>query len=41
VRTKLLGRGLDPSTVRNALMPLSVIFRRAIEDGELAERLEE
>jgi integrase len=32
----LLAQGLDPSTVRNALMPLRVIFRRAIEDGELA-----
>ena len=33
---ELLGAGLDPSTVRNALMPLRVIFRRAIEDGDLA-----
>jgi integrase len=33
---ELLGEGLDPSTVRNTLMPLRVIFRRAIEDGELA-----
>jgi integrase len=33
---EFLGEGLDPSTVRNALMPLRVIFRRAIEDGELA-----
>jgi len=33
---ELLGEGLDPSTVRNVLMPLRVIFRRAIEDGELA-----
>ena len=33
---ELLGEGLDPSTVRNALMPLRVIFRRAIEDGDLA-----
>jgi len=32
----LLGEGLDPSTVRNVLMPLRVIFRRAIEDGDLA-----
>jgi integrase len=32
----LLAQRLDPSTVRNALMPLRVIFRRAIEDGELA-----
>ena len=33
---ELLGEGLDPSTVRNVLMPLRVIFRRAIEDGDLA-----
>lgn len=32
----LLGDGLDPSTVRNVLMPLRVIFRRAVEDGDLA-----
>ena len=33
---ELLGEGLDPSTVRNVLMPLRVIYRRAIEDGDLA-----
>jgi integrase len=33
---ELLGEDLDPSTVRNVLMPLRVIFRRAIEDGDLA-----
>jgi integrase len=33
---ELLGTGLDPSTVRNVLMPLRVIYRRAIEDGDLA-----
>jgi integrase len=33
---ELFGEGFDPSTVRNALMPLRVIFRRAIEDGDLA-----
>lgn len=33
---ELLGEGLDPSTVRNVLMPLRVIFRRAVEDGDLA-----
>jgi integrase len=32
----LLAGGRDPSTIRNALMPLRVIFRRAIEDGDLA-----
>jgi integrase len=32
----LLGEGLDPSTVRNVLIPLRVIYRRAIEDGDLA-----
>ena len=30
---ELLAAGRDPSTIRNALMPLRVIFRRAIEDG--------
>jgi integrase len=33
---ELLGEGLDPSTVRNVLMPLRVVYRRAIEDGDLA-----
>jgi hypothetical protein len=28
--------GADPSTIRNALKPLQVIYRRAIEDGDLA-----
>jgi integrase len=32
----LLDVGLDPSSVRNTLMPLRVILRRAVEDGELA-----
>jgi integrase len=32
----LLAGGRDPSTIRNALMPLRVIFRRAVEDGDLA-----
>lgn len=32
----LLAEGRDPSTIRNALMPLRVIFRRAVEDGDLA-----
>jgi integrase len=32
----LLASGADPSTIRNALKPLQVIYRRAIEDGELA-----
>jgi integrase len=32
----LLSEGRDPSTIRNALMPLRVIFRRAVEDGDLA-----
>ena len=33
---ELLASGADPSTIRNALKPLQVIFRRAIEDGDLA-----
>jgi len=32
----LLAGGRDPSTIRNALMPVRVIFRRAVEDGDLA-----
>jgi integrase len=32
----LLAEGRDPSTIRNALMPLRVIYRRAVEDGDLA-----
>jgi integrase len=33
---ELLGEGRDPSTIRNALMPLRVIYRRALEDGDVA-----
>ncbi len=32
----LLAEGGDPSTIRNALMPLRVVFRRALEDGDVA-----
>lgn len=32
----MLGACASPSTIRNALMPLRVICRRAIQDGELA-----
>jgi integrase len=32
----LLAEGRDPSTIRNALMPLRVIFRRALEDRDVA-----
>lgn len=32
----MLTSGADPSTIRNALKPLQVIYRRAIEDGDLA-----
>ena len=32
----LLTSGADPSTIRNALKPLQVIYRRATEDGDLA-----
>ncbi len=32
----LLAEGRDPSTIRNALMPLRVIYRRAVEDGDLS-----
>jgi integrase len=33
---RLLGIPLDASTIRNVLMPLRVIFRRALEDGLVA-----
>jgi integrase len=33
---ELLAAGADASTIRNALKPLQVIYRRAIEDGDLA-----
>lgn len=32
----LLAEGRDPSTIRNALMPLRVIYRRAVEDGDVS-----
>jgi len=32
---RLLARGLDPSSVRNAVMPLRAVFRRAVVRGEL------
>ena len=33
---RMLANGLDPSTIRNTLMPLRVVFRRAVIRGELA-----
>src|SRR4051812_43394127 len=33
---RLLGKGLDPSTVRNTLMPLRAIYRRGSARGDLA-----
>jgi integrase len=33
---RLLAEGLDPSTVRNTVMPLRSIFRRAVSRGEVA-----
>ncbi|HXV58340.1 MAG TPA: hypothetical protein VD704_10770, partial [Gaiellaceae bacterium] len=33
---RLCADGLDPSTVRNTLMPLRAIFRRAVARGEVA-----
>jgi integrase len=32
----MLAEGLSASTIRNTLMPLRVIFRRALEDGDVA-----
>jgi integrase len=36
VADTMLAEGRSPSTIRNALMPLRVIFRRAVEDGYVA-----
>ena len=33
---RLLAQGLDASTIRNALMPLRAIYRRAVARGEVA-----
>lgn len=33
---RLLAQGLDPSTIRNALMPLRAIYRRAVARGNVA-----
>lgn len=33
---RMLAKGADPSTIRNAIMPLRVIFRRAVSRGEVA-----
>jgi integrase len=33
---KLLAAGLSPSRIRNVLMPLRVLFRRAVQDGDVA-----
>jgi len=35
VADRLLGQGLDPSTIRNTLMPLRAIFRRALARGDV------
>jgi integrase len=36
VADRMLAEDLDPSTIRNVLMPLRPIFRRAVSRGELA-----
>jgi integrase len=33
---RLVAEGLDPSTIRNTLMPVRAIFRRAVARGEIA-----
>lgn len=33
---RMLAKGLDPSTIRNTLMPLRAIFRRALVRGEVS-----
>lgn len=32
---RLLAEGLDPSTIRNTIMPLRAIYRRAVARGEV------
>jgi integrase len=36
VADRMLGEGRDPSTIRNTLMPLRAIYRRALARGEVA-----
>jgi integrase len=36
VADRMLAAGSDPSSIRNALMPLRVLYRRAMERGEVA-----
>lgn len=36
IADRLLGKGLDPSTIRNTLMPLRAMFRRALARGDVA-----
>ena len=36
IADRLLGQGLDPSTIRNTFMPLRAIFRRALARGDVA-----
>jgi integrase len=36
IADQMLADGADPSTIRNTFLPLRVIFRRAVEDGDLA-----
>jgi integrase len=33
---ELLAEARDPSTIRNAIMPLRVLYRRALEDGDVS-----
>jgi site-specific recombinase XerC len=33
---EMLGEGLNPSTIRNTLMPLRAVFRRALKRSEVA-----
>ena len=36
IAEEMLAKNLDPSTIRNAIMPLRVVFRRALARGEIA-----
>lgn len=36
VADRMLAEGLDPSTIRNGLMPLRAIYRRAVSRGDVA-----
>lgn len=36
IADEMLAEGANPSTIRNTIMPLRAIYRRALEDGDVA-----